>query len=183
MKTITCLHCHHDFQIKECRKSVKFCSRKCYFENEIESAKPRFLSSISGTGDRCWKWTGARNKEGYGIFRSVAFYGRLAHRVAWQIFEGPLPEGAFVLHKCDNPICVNPSHLFLGTQADNMRDMVNKSRQAFGTRRKNAKLSEESVRLLRSCKWGEITTSAKRLGISRGLAYSVIAGRRWSHVS
>lgn len=73
----------------------------------------------------CWMWTGARMRgEGsYGRFRN-----RLAHRVAWELFKGPIPFGLYVLHRCDNPPCVNPEHLFLGTQQDNMDDAHQKGR-------------------------------------------------------
>lgn len=80
----------------------------------------------------CWEWTGSlmtRSDEGhrYGSF----YYGgrsELAHRVSWLISRGPIPEGLWVLHRCDNPGCVNPDHLFLGTQTDNMQDCARKGR-------------------------------------------------------
>lgn len=76
----------------------------------------------------CWKWLGMINQNRYG----VSGRGKLAHRASWEMFKYPIPKGLFVLHKCDNPACVNPDHLFLGTHQDNMRDMVSKGRQAKG---------------------------------------------------
>ena len=77
----------------------------------------------------CWFWVGALGARGYG---ATAGYEQLAHRASWRFHFGPIPKGMQVLHRCDIPSCVNPLHLFLGTQADNMRDKVSKGRQARG---------------------------------------------------
>ena len=75
-------------------------------------------------GPGCWIWFGARlNGKGYG-----SYFGKIASRVSWEHFEGPIPEGFHVLHTCDNPRCVNPSHLFLGTNDDNCKDKAQKGR-------------------------------------------------------
>ena len=76
----------------------------------------------------CSEWTGATDDDGYGRRRWRGKV-RKAHRVAWEIAYGPIPEGAKVLHRCDNPPCIEPTHLFLGTQADNVADMIAKGRQ------------------------------------------------------
>lgn len=87
----------------------------------------RFWSKVDKSGD-CWEWTACRTRAGYGQFKSD---GRLhrAHRLAWALTNGPIPEGKHVLHRCDNPGCVNPDHLFLGSHQDNMDDMSNKGRR------------------------------------------------------
>lgn len=77
----------------------------------------------------CWEWMGTKNPNGYGSFSSRYFSG-LAHRASWEIFVGPIPDGLFICHKCDNKSCVNPEHLFLGTQYDNMQDKAQKDRLA-----------------------------------------------------
>lgn len=82
-------------------------------------------------GDGCWNWTGKRNGGGYGVV-NVEGKTPLAHRVAWSLVNGPVPEGQRVLHRCDNPSCVRPDHLFLGTQADNLADMRQKGRAKPG---------------------------------------------------
>lgn len=93
----------------------------------------RFLSKVDRTGE-CWIWTAGMFRDGYGCFSSSRI-ARRAHRVAWTLFRGPIPDEVLVLHNCpagDNPRCVNPAHLWLGTQADNMADMRKKGRAATG---------------------------------------------------
>ena len=87
----------------------------------------------------CWVWTGSCNQKGYGLI-SVA--GRLtkAHRAAYQCYVGEIPTGLFVCHTCDNRKCINPSHLFVGTHRDNMRDMVKKGRSKFDEKHSMARL-------------------------------------------
>ena len=88
----------------------------------------RFWKRVKKTKD-CWEWQGMKKKDGlpYGLVK-IFFRRFYAHRVAWELTNGPIPKGLNVLHRCDNPVCVRPSHLFLGTQADNIADMVSKGR-------------------------------------------------------
>lgn len=88
--------------------------------------RKRFFSKFSKSNS-CWVWHGLKNKAGYGRFG-----GKYAHRMSWEIFNNQIiPLGMLVCHHCDNPGCVNPDHLFLGTQKDNMQDMISKNRQAI----------------------------------------------------
>lgn len=106
----------------------RFCNQKCGFDfsKTPAAAKPRFMKHVNKT-DTCWLWTGSIDVSGYG---DCWFRGKTdgAHRVAWLIFNGEITDGLFVLHRCDNPKCVNPEHLFLGTHSDNMRDASSKGR-------------------------------------------------------
>lgn len=91
----------------------------------------RFWAKVDQNGD-CWEWMASRLPRGYGLFTPHGRGSRsYAHRTSWEIHFGPIPAGLWVLHHCDNPSCVRPSHLFLGTRADNMNDAANKSRLVF----------------------------------------------------
>lgn len=112
----------------------------------------RFMSKLVFGASDCWIWRGHVDSIGYGRF---PYKGEnKAHRVAYSIFTGQIPDGMLVLHKCDNRQCVNPEHLFLGTQSDNMKDMVSKGRNAqpklFGERNPMARLTQKQVDAIRS---------------------------------
>lgn len=158
----------------------------------------RFWSKVQrvGPGD-CWNWTACRTKDPsgnlrYGLF-GVYRKNRLAHRVAYMISNGNIPDGLFVCHSCDNPACCNPSHMFLGTPDDNMKDKVAKGRQSHcGTRTPNvgetsphAKLTDEKVRLIRSIyKQGHTTVKqiARDFGVAQSLIARVVRRQSWKHV-
>jgi len=88
-----------------------------------------FWLKVDQSGDGCWNWVAAINHAGYGLF-SFEKKSRLAHRISWMIYHGEIPDGLHVLHKCDNPSCVRPSHLWLGRPEDNMKDTRIKGRSA-----------------------------------------------------
>jgi len=93
--------------------------------------------------ETCWTWNASCNTKGYGMFKCTDRKIRLAHRVAWELVNGAINDGLFVLHHCDNPSCVRLDHLFLGTNQDNMIDMMQKRRQTY-------KLTREQVENIRS---------------------------------
>lgn len=132
--------------------------------------------------DSCWEWQGARMPMGYGQL-SYDRKHTYAHRVAWVLSFGPIPEGMKVLHRCDNPPCVNPSHLFLGTSHDNSLDAASKGRMARGSRHGQAKLTEGQVREIRSL-FDAGTSQAelcRRFGISANPLWSIVHNHTWRH--
>jgi transcriptional regulator with XRE-family HTH domain len=105
----------------------------------------------------------------------------MAHRLAWENKNGEIPQGLFVCHKCDVPSCVNPDHMFIGTNADNMRDMKIKGRAPRGSRSAHAKLNEDQVReILSSAE--SYKDVAKRYGIAEATVSHIRAGFSWKHV-
>lgn len=108
----------------------------------------------------------------------------LAYRFMWEMTFGEIPPGIFVCHKCDNPLCVNPDHLFLGDHQDNMTDMVQKSRQTSGEKNARAFLTEGEVLAIRADRKAGDTYNAiaQRYGIAMMTAYYICIGRRWKHL-
>jgi len=99
-----------------------------------EPIEIRFWYYVIKHDDGCWEWTGGTQKPGYGkLGAGGGDNAAYAHRVSWEIHYGPIPEGMRVLHRCDNPPCTRPDHLFLGTQTDNMKDMWAKGRGSVAT--------------------------------------------------
>jgi hypothetical protein len=145
----------------------------------------RFWSKVTKT-DACWEWAGTRMAFGHGV---VWFQGknRKAHRMAWEITNGPIPDGAWVLHGCDNPCCVNPAHLSLGDAQANTDDRVNRGRSVNlrGARHPNATMDEEAARevwRLRERGWPESAIAA-RLGMGRPKVSSILSRHTWAHVA
>jgi hypothetical protein len=108
-----------------------------------KDALDRFISKVKKKPSGCWEWQGTMKKNGYGIFQDRTREGSgkqlQAHRFSFEIFHGEIPPGLLVCHHCDNPKCVNPEHLFLGTHKDNTQDMIRKGRQNWvGRPRKTA---------------------------------------------
>lgn len=142
----------------------------------------------------CWMWTGSRcgNPARYGMIAMKPSVGVGAHRVSYELNVGPIPSGLHVLHRCDNPPCVNPAHLFLGTPLDNSADMHAKGRGTTGIRRpgtgpagernRNARLSSADVAAIRSARTTERLTIyqlAERFRISKSQAFNIVSGAQW----
>ena len=131
----------------------------------------------------CWEWTAGLGVQGYGRFKQGG-KTRLAHRVSYALHVAHIPEAALVLHKCDNRICVNPDHLFIGTQKDNQQDMRRKGRHVHGERSPNAKLSDKDVLRMYDLHDSGVGTIrlAKMFNITKNLAWLVVTGRVWVHL-
>lgn len=173
--------------------------RKCFELAPRGSTEDKFFRKVVKT-DSCWIWVGAKAKSGHGHMRAIG--ENLAHRIAWVLFRGPIPTGMCVCHDCpggDNPACVNPDHLFLGTHDDNLKDAAKKGMMASGNRHKSrthpdsvargeahysAKLTDDAVRQIRrrvssGCLMRDV---ALHFGVTRSTVSMIVSRKRWAHV-
>lgn len=146
----------------------------------------RFWEKVDKAGP-CWLWTASKDRKGYGrIMRPGGRGGPLlATRVSWELHYGPIPDGLFVCHHCDNPSCVRPDHLFLGDQFANMGDCSAKGRMHPGEQNGGAKLTEDDVReIRRRYRAGGISQSAlaREYGLCQASVHELISGKTWRHV-
>lgn len=154
---------------------------------QMRSLESRFWSFVRKT-DNCWVWTGSTNGKGYGQMSQGkrGFKPLLSHRVSWKLHFGVIPEGLCVLHRCDNPPCVRPGHLFLGTMTDNDADRDAKGRTAKGSDHCRSKLTESVVVQAREMYWKKrvlVKDIAAQLGVISASALSqAVLGRTWKHV-
>ncbi len=141
-----------------------------------------YYTDKSGGADACWLWKGSTDKFGYG-WTYWKGENRGAHRLTWETASGPIPAGMCVCHKCDNPACVNPGHLFLGTKAENNSDRAAKGRshRAPGEANHNAKLTAEKVLEIRATSDSN-PKAAARYGVSVTLIRGIRTGAFWKHV-
>lgn len=189
----TCPECSSPFRVELNRALAnrgEFCSRKC--QRLANLPEKRFWKKVSKEGPipvhvpelgPCWVWTCSVDELGYGFFRvSNRENMRKAHRVSWLMAHGD-PGKLLVLHKCDNPSCVRPDHLFLGTNQDNCDDRERKGRGArlIGESSPRAKLTEAHVLEIRAS--GESVASlAKRFCVATSTIAHAISRRSWSHI-
>lgn len=135
--------------------------------------------------DGCWTWLAATNRKGYGIFR-VGNKNVLAHRFSYQIYKGEIPDGILTLHRCDNPACVNPAHLFLGTHLDNVHDCISKGRYYTGRHdgeHGKHKLTAIQVREIRENPSGlSHRALAKKYSVSKGTITFIMNNQTWRNV-
>lgn len=138
-------------------------------------------------GDGCWEWLGGTSHLGYGAYswrEAGKSFTRGAHRLSWELSLGPIPKGLCVCHVCDNPLCVNPQHLFLGTHKDNSQDMAKKGRSTHGEKNRQAKLCADDVlkiRELRRLGW-TYQRIAEKFNVTMSPVRDVCKGRAWLRV-
>jgi len=139
--------------------------------------------AIRANDDLCWEWLASKNKKGYGYVGIGEKRMVKAHRFAWAYPDYVIPDGLHVLHSCDNPSCCNPKHLFLGTQMDNIKDMISKKRDHFLT---GLKLTSKEVLEIRSrYKVGGVSQSAlaKEFKVSHSNISFIIHRKTWKDLS
>lgn len=150
-----------------------------------DSDKQHFEGMIKKIPDGCWLFTGTNNGMGYGVIR-IGGEQQKAHRVAYVLYVNNIPEGICICHTCDNPICVNPAHLFAGTQKDNMQDMKAKGRHGYGETNSRAKLKEHQVIEIRkryaTDKYIRQEILAKEYNISRSALSFIVTNKTWKYL-
>jgi len=176
-----CVDCGQPCQIIALR------CRPCECRSRVEELSARFWHKVRiGGPDECWPWTGHQNPKGYGV---IGYRGKLfvAHRVAWMLTFGDVPVGMSICHHCDNPPCCNPSHLWAGTHAENMRDMMVKGRNHSPGLSPNTPFRETRFRwpLVRTMRaiyaTGKVSTAllGRVVGIGQSAAYNIVHNRTW----
>lgn len=150
------------------------------------SAPMRFHMGYSiDPNTKCWVWAGISGKTRYGRFKldgtSNGVLQMGPHRYSWMIHYGPILDGLAVCHKCDNPKCVNPEHLFLGTQKDNLQDAIQKGRTLKGSLNSNSRLTEGMVLEIRSSR-DLLRILAKKYGVTMACISAIQKRRSWKHI-
>jgi len=138
------------------------------------------------TDSNCWSWTGSKDRNGYGVFGHHRNKQLRAHRAAYEFHVGAIPTGMFVCHSCDNPSCINPKHLFVGTAKDNTQDMIKKQRKTilYGELHPNSKLSNDQVLRIKQLRKQNIPLNdiANQFCISFQTVSSIAKGTTWNHI-
>lgn len=187
-----CENCQSVFY-KDVRYSAKYwqrqkhCSQRCAGQSwkrrcaEARAPIEQMFHAKYERGEYCWNWTSTKDKDGYGLlFYQKKIYR--ANKLALQFAGTPVPDGYYACHKCDNPACVNPSHLYVGTPQQNSDDCRIRGRGQKGEKVHSAKLTEADVRLIRSSFETDEETG-KRFGVSRSNISMIRSRRTWKHVA
>lgn len=148
-------------------------------ERRVLAPPPHHVPQL---GQECWLWTGATTF-GYGVTRYQGQQARV-HRLAFELYVGPIPDGMMVCHRCDVRNCFNPAHLFAGTRADNMQDMVDKGRSTAGVKHTQARLTDDQVQQIRRrhAAGAKQVDLASEFGVTKSQVSSIVRGKAWTHL-
>ena len=192
--SLQCKHCGTEFcplnKSFAARKRRIYCSKPCHqaacftATKGIQWRPEHFWSSVEKS-DGCWLWTGCRDKKGYGRIM-LDGHSERAYRHAWRLTHGAIPDGLFVLHKCDNPPCVRPDHLYVGTKGDNLRDRISRFPETCpkGATHGQAKLSQLEVNAIRrlSHRGHSANVLAGKFHVVPETIRDIRSGRTWKSV-
>jgi hypothetical protein len=181
-----CAVCSRDFYIPPSHRDKRMtcsysCKSKLQSEWQRQDLAKRFWAKVDKSGD-CWLWTGAILKTGYGSIR-IDHKAIRAHRAAYELSVGPIPAGALLRHTCDNPRCVNPTHLLLGNKRSNTQDAIERGQHRCGERDPKAKLTNQNVIEIRDAlARGETGRAlARRFGVGESAISQIKTGKSRRH--
>jgi len=184
---INCAFCGKPFETKPyvALRPRPCCSIAC--ANLIKTTNPikRFWSKVDKRGDdECWNWLGYKDKDGYGTFNPTSKKLIKAHRFAYTLTYGEIKSGQCICHKCDNPPCCNPEHLFIGTFTDNDADRDKKGRQAYGERSGRTNFTTNDIIHIRKLRNNGMSEAdiAQLFGASQTGISSIVLRRTWKHI-
>lgn len=174
---MTCRFCGKDISHKH--KGAVYCDVDCMSKGYLSKPKEEFHNKYKIMPSGCWHWIGSIDVNGYGRIGSNHKTIK-AHRLSYEVNIGKIPNGLLVCHRCDNPPCVNPNHLFLGTIKDNNDDKISKGRDnpVFGTGQPNHKINNTIARKIFSAR-GTHLSIANKYGVSRRLVGKIKKGELW----
>lgn len=188
---LTCPVCHRTFTRKPsdiAQSKTRYCSIACKAVGQsVPKASPaeRFWRHVRKSEDGCWLWEGAHLKKGYGRLTIVARKQvATAHRFSWELHYGTIPDGMDVCHRCNNPRCVRPDHLYLATPAKNTRDWIRDTGGKLGSRHHGTHLTESEVLAIRArAARGERGSDlASEFGLSKAAVSKMILRKSWKHI-
>lgn len=173
-----------DYQTPGLWRKQRFCSRICGRPVRRPVTKSAFLKKVNKNPETgCWIWAGRIDHKGYGVLWNNGKHVK-AHRLSWEFHNGAIPDKMSVCHHCDTPPCVNPDHLFIGLQADNVRDMDSKGRRgaAKGSKHGRSILTEDQVLLVFKDRRSDMLIAAE-LGVSKSTINAIRSGQNWGHAT
>ena len=193
-----CMQCFEKYSKRKPydTKKSKFCSAKCHHKS-MAYTKEQIKRKIRYNYERkiikkegCWDWSGTKSAYGYGIIHYGDGKTIHLHRASWLIYKGEIPQGIQVHHSCDNRICSNPDHLWIGTQYENMQDMIRKGRQKpfiglKGESNKQHKLTDEKVIEIKLMLKNKISLRviANKFNVSKGCINHIHRNTTWTHIN